>query len=312
MNYRLHALALDPKALKGLSEKLIVSHHENNYAGAVKRLNAIRAQLDEIDWASAPVFQVNGLKREELIAANSAYLHELYFEVLGGDGVLPSNGFRSALIRDFGSAKRWQAEFVAMAKAMGGGSGWALLSWSPREGKMVNHWASDHTQLLAGATPVLALDMYEHAYHIDFGAKAGAYVDAFMQNIRWDAVYRLYAAAVAGSASALGTEPSTLNDRAAQMTVLDVRRPEHRALTTDTIAGAVWYDPALLPQWCENLDPTKPVVVCCVHGLDIGRSTAVALRARGFDAAYLIGGVEAWRLKELPMQPQTAAPEVMS
>jgi superoxide dismutase, Fe-Mn family len=309
MNFQLRPLSLDEKKLTGLSEKLIVSHHENNYAGAVKRLNAIRGQLSDIVWETAPVFQVNGLKREELVAANSAYLHELYFDVLGGDGVLPSNGFRSALIRDFGSYERWHAEFTAMAKAMGGGSGWALLSWLPREGKMVNHWASDHTQLLAGGTPVLALDMYEHAYHLDYGAKAAAYVDAFMQNIQWDAVYRFYGAAVAGSASAFGTELSTLHEKAVHTTVLDVRRPEHRALTTDTIAGAVWFDPAKLPEWSQQLDASKPVVVCCVHGLDIGRSTAVALRARGFDATYLVGGIEAWRASKLPMEPQDSAQE---
>jgi superoxide dismutase, Fe-Mn family len=194
-----------------------------------------------------------------------------------------------------------------MAKALGGGSGWALLSWLPREGKMVNHWASDHTQLLAGGTPVLALDMYEHAYHMEFGAKAAAYVDVFMQNIRWDAVYRLYGAAVAGSAIAYGTEITTLRNKTANTVVLDVRRPEHRALTSDTIAGACWFDPAKLPEWSGTLEATKPVVVCCVHGLDIGRSTAVALRARGFDATYLVGGIEAWRASNLPMEPQKDA-----
>ena len=81
---------------------------------------------------------------------------------------------------------------------MGGGSGRAILAWSSREGRLINQWAADHTHLLAGATPVLALDMYEHSYHMDFGAKAAAYVDAFMKNIRWDAVNRRYGAAAAG------------------------------------------------------------------------------------------------------------------
>ena len=68
---------------------------------------------------------------------------------------------------------------------MSGGSGWAILAWSSRDAKLVNHWAGDHTQLLAGASTLLALDMYEHAYHIDFGAKAAAYVDSFMAEIQW-------------------------------------------------------------------------------------------------------------------------------
>jgi Fe-Mn family superoxide dismutase len=296
-------LAIDAGRLHGLSERLVTSHHENNYVGAVRRLHAIRQQLAQLDWATTPVFVVNGLKREELVAANSAWLHELYFDALGCDGVLPSNGLSTAMERDFGSVDRWQLEFTSLAKAMGGGSGWALLSWSSREGRLINHWASDHTQLLAGAAPVLALDMYEHAYHLDYGAKAAAYVDAFMHNIRWDAIYRRYGAAVAANASVWGAELAIARDPGrAQM--LDVRRPEHRAQTPDTVEGAVWRDPARVDDWCGALDSTRPVLVCCVHGLDIGRSTALALRARGFDARYLVGGIEGWRAAGLPMQPQ--------
>ena len=307
MDYALRPLTLDTTQLNGLSSLLITSHHANNYSGAARRLNAIRTQLGALDWASAPVFTINGLKREELIAANSAFLHELYFDALGGDGVLPSSGFTTALTRDFGSVDRWRTEFTALAKAMGGGSGWALLSWSSREGRLVNHWAADHTHMLAGATPVLALDMYEHAYHLDYGAKAAAYVDAFMANIHWDRVYRRYGAAVAADALAWGTEVPALRDAVTRPRLIDVRRPEHRALTTDTMAEAVWRDPALLPAWSAELDPAQPVLVCCVHGLDVGRSTALALRARGIDARYLSGGIEAWRAAGLPMQPQDVA-----
>ena len=80
MTYVVKPLSLEPTKLKGLSEKLIVSHWENNYGGAVRRLNAIAAQLAELDFAKAPIFVINGLKREELIAANSMILHELHFE----------------------------------------------------------------------------------------------------------------------------------------------------------------------------------------------------------------------------------------
>lgn len=109
----------------------------------------------------------------------------LYFDALGGDGVLPSNGVSVALERDFGSIERWNAEFTGLAKAMGGGSGWALSSWSSREERLVMHWAADHTHLLGGATPILALDMYEHAYQMDYGANAGGYVDAVMKGVSW-------------------------------------------------------------------------------------------------------------------------------
>ncbi|MFC3106759.1 superoxide dismutase [Undibacterium arcticum] len=185
-------LSCDPAKLPGLSEKLIVSHYENNYGGAVKRLNAISAQLAALDVAAAPVFVLNGLKREELIAANSMILHEVYFDSLGEPGSLQGD-IAAAITKDFGSVERWQAEFTAMGKALGGGSGWVLLTYSPRDGRLVNQWACDHAHTLAGATPILALDMYEHSYHIDYGAKAAAYVDAFMQNIHWAKVGERYA-----------------------------------------------------------------------------------------------------------------------
>jgi Fe-Mn family superoxide dismutase len=193
MAYEMKPLACDPTRIKGMSEKLITSHYENNYGGAVRRLNAIVEQLSGLDFAAAPVFVVNGLKREELIATNSMILHELFFASLG-EVSGPEGQLREALNRDFGGIDRWQAEFSAMGKAQGGGSGWVLLTWSPRDQKLVNQWAMDHTTTLAGGQPILALDMYEHSYHMDYGARAAAYVDAFMAAINWSNVADAYEA----------------------------------------------------------------------------------------------------------------------
>src|SRR5881397_2228846 len=193
MTYEMKPLSCNSAELKGLSEKLIVSHYENNYSGAVKRLSAITAQLDSLDFATAPIFVINGLKREELIASNSMILHELYFDSLGAESQAHGN-LRGALTRDFGSVEKWQAQFVAMGKALGGGSGWVLLTYSHRDKKLINQWAADHTHSVAGATPILALDMYEHSYHLDYGAAAAKYVDAFMENINWTNVARLHQA----------------------------------------------------------------------------------------------------------------------
>jgi len=178
------ALPFDPKAVPGLSEKLLTSHHDNNYVGAVKRLGAIRAEFGKLDLATAPVFTVNGLKREELIAWNSMILHEVYFAGLGA-AAAPSTGLAQAVERDFGSHDRWAAEFSAMGKALGGGSGWVILAYSPHDRRLVNTWAADHTMNLAGGAPLLALDMYEHAYHMDYGARAGDYVNAVMKALSW-------------------------------------------------------------------------------------------------------------------------------
>ncbi len=193
MPYELKPLSCDPARLNGLSERLVVSHWENNYGGAVKRLNAIEQRLGELNWGSAPVFEINGLKREEMIASGSMILHEVYFDSLGGTGGDPSGTLMAAIARDFGSVDAWRAEFSAMGKAQGGGSGWTLLVWSPRRARLVNAWAADHAHNLAGATPLVALDMYEHSYHMDFGAKAGAYVDAFMNNLSWAAAEAVFA-----------------------------------------------------------------------------------------------------------------------
>ena len=95
-----------------------------------------------------------------------------------------------ALAANFGSVERWREELTAMGKAQGGGSGWVLVMFQPREGSLVNQWSADHTHCVAGGVPILALDMYEHSYHLDFGAAAGAYVDAFMDNIDWATLTR--------------------------------------------------------------------------------------------------------------------------
>jgi len=193
--YELKPLACDAAALDGLSEKLVVSHYENNYGGAVKRLNQIQEQLATIDFAKAPGFLINGLKREELIAMNSMILHEIYFAGLGASE--RSKVLTDALSRDFGSADAWASQFSAMGKAQGGGSGWVLLSYSPRGGKLLNQWAADHTTTIGDGMVILALDMYEHSYHIDYGAKAAGYVDAYMKNINWRDVAQRYERACA-------------------------------------------------------------------------------------------------------------------
>src|SRR5919197_3226004 len=175
MRYQLKPIHCRPWTLSYLSVKLIESHYENNYGGALRRLNAITEQLESLDFANTPAHVLNGLKREELVALNSTLLHELYFASLGGDGK-PTKPLTEALARDFGSVDRWRGEFVAMGNALAGGSGWVLLVYIPRDRRLINQYASEHTQAVAGGIPVLALDMYEHAHHIDFGANPQAYV----------------------------------------------------------------------------------------------------------------------------------------
>src|SRR3954469_5434172 len=110
MTFQVKPLSCDPARIKGMSERMIISHYENNYGGAVKRLNLIEEKLAELDYANAPVFLINGLKREQLVAMNSMILLELFFAGLGDESA-PTSVLQQALARDFGSYERWRAEF---------------------------------------------------------------------------------------------------------------------------------------------------------------------------------------------------------
>lgn len=300
MNPVIRPLPFAPSGLRSLSERLIQSHHQNNYSAAVKRLHAIRAQLASLDWSSAPPFAISGLKREELIAANSMNLHELYFAGLGGDGVLPAGGLAVGIARDFGSVARWREEFMALAGALGGGSGWALLSWSPRENRLVNHWAADHAHQLSGATPILALDMYEHSYHLDFGTRAKDYIAAFMDNVDWTPVAERYIAAVDASTRALEMSAA---DAARVPVRVDVRRKGAFESSTDMIEGAIWRDPERVDEWGAEF-AGKEIAVYCVYGHEVGQSTAARLRDAGIAARYIAGGIHDWKAAGRPLQPR--------
>src|SRR6185369_5858011 len=191
MRYSLKQIHCRPWTLSYLSVKLIESHYENNYGGALRRLNAITEQLESLDFEKTPAHVLNGLKREQLVALNSTLLHELYFASMGGDGQ-PTKAMSEILARDFGSLDRWRAEFRAMGYALGGGSGWVVLTYLPRDGRLINQYASEHSQAIASGVPLLALDMYEHAYHMDFGANAKAYVATFLRNVDWAALEQRY------------------------------------------------------------------------------------------------------------------------
>ena len=302
MKARIHDLPFDAAALRGLSEKLLRSHHQNNYGGAVKRLNAIRSQLLTMPFATAPGFQLNGLKREELVATNSMLLHELYFGCLGGDGKIVAPAMALALDASFGSVAHWREEFVAMGKALGGGSGWVLLVFQPRDGTLVNQWAADHTHALAGGVPILALDVYEHAYHMDFGAAAGAYVDSLMDNIDWAPVYERYRHAVHGASEAFGAS----QDDVAGAVLMDVRRAGMFEQADALIPGARWNDPTQVDAWAGDLPPDREVIVYCVYGHEVGRATAMRLRAAGLRARFLRGGIDGWNAAGRPLQPKGA------
>ena len=294
-----------PWTLNGISERMLVSHYENNYGPAVRTLNAIRGELAELD-ERAPAHRLRSLKREELVAAGSVALHELYFGNLGGDGNKVPELIAATLEEHFASVSAWRREFVASAQSIAGGSGWVLLTYSRREKRFWNQIAADHTQSAIDATPVLALDMYEHAYHLDFGANATAYIDAFMRNVNWAAVDERIDAV--RSARPLPdedlTDPSlpsmSVEELAAQMAngepmqILDARPRHYISRSVDQMEGAVWRDPDQVESWFAELSRDRPVAVYCAYGFHVGCNVTRALREHGFDARFVRGGVSAW------------------
>jgi Fe-Mn family superoxide dismutase len=308
MQYHLAPLFCRPWTLNGITPRLIESHYEGNYGSALRRLNAITEELEARDPATTSAEVVNRLKRDEAAALNSTLLHELYFASLGGDGRTVPETMAAALARDFGSTDRWRQEFIALANALAGGSGWVLLTYVPRDGRLINQSGSDHGQNIAGGIPILALDMYEHAYHIDFGANAPAYVAAFMRNIDWSAVEGRYEDATrvapprpleqkqfAGVPAMTVEEVKAMLDSGDRIQVIDARPRHYTTRAQDIMEGAVWRDPERLDEWIGELSKTDPVVTYCVYGFHVGCETAIALRKAGFDARYMAGGHYAWK-----------------
>jgi Fe-Mn family superoxide dismutase len=142
--HRPQPLLFDPAKLRGLSEKLIKSHWENNYGGAVKALNVVEQRLASIlTDKDLPPYIYGDLKREELVRTGSVVLHENYFANLGGDG--KAGGKVLDLIKQwFGGYEQWEAEFKKTANALAGGSGWVILAHNMHTGEVHNYWAWDH------------------------------------------------------------------------------------------------------------------------------------------------------------------------
>jgi len=305
MRQEILPIPVRPWTLNGLSERLIVSHYENHYGDAVRALNAVSGELAAVD-VGTPGYRLRALKRDELMALGAIELHELYFGNLGGEGNKIPEDMRATLEEHFGTVAAWRREFVGLAQSLAGGSGWVVLGWSRRQRRLYNYIADDDTQTGIDTAPVLVLDMYEHAYHIDFGANATAYVDAFMRNVDWAAVTRRIGAASADrplpqddpvdhSLPSLSVEELAARlAKGEPVQVLDARPRHHISRTVDLMQGAIWRDPDRVDEWIGELSTDEPVAVYCAYGFHVGCSVTRTLRERGFDARFIRGGVSAW------------------
>lgn len=194
-------LSFDPAKLKGLSEKLIRSHYDNNYMGSVKALNAVEQRLATmVNDKDLPPYIYGDVKREELIRTGSVVMHDHYFGNLGGDGQ-PGDAVLFAIRQAWKTYEQWEAEFKRTGNALAGGSGWVTLGYNFHTGELHNYWAWDHMHNPPASVPLLVMDMYEHSYHMDYGSAAAKYVDAFMQNVNWEEVNRRFVRAEKAAAA---------------------------------------------------------------------------------------------------------------
>lgn len=184
----LKPLSFDAAKLNGISERLIRSHWENNYGGSVKALTVVKKHLAEaLANKDTPPFIYNELKREHLLRTGSVVFHEHYFDNLGGSGQAGA-AERKAISDAFTSFDTWETEFRRIGAGLGGGSGWVVLGFNTHTRQLENYWLADHAHGPAATMPLLVMDMYEHAYQMDYGAAAGKYIDAFFKNIQWETV----------------------------------------------------------------------------------------------------------------------------
>jgi Fe-Mn family superoxide dismutase len=219
-----------------------------------------------------------------------------------GDGKGLPKTITAAIEQDFGSLFAWQREFIALAQALNGQSGWVVLSFGRQDGRLYNQLVDDGSQAVIDAAPLLVLDMYEHAYQPEFGANATAYIDAFLRNVDWTAVASRLKQATdrpllveKNTADGITVEELAARRAAGESIQLIDARPRFSfSRSTDMIEGAVCRDPDRVYEWSAQLAADKPVVVYCAYGFNVGCAVAGVLRERGFDARFLEGGISAW------------------
>ena len=174
------------KELAGISKKQIEQHHDVLYRGYVNKLNEIESKLpaDLPAEANATYSLIRELKREEVFATQAIRLHEGYFQNLGGDGA-PKGVILDLIKEDLGSYEKWEEEFRALGIAA---RGWVVLAFDWADKKLRNYLSDIHSDGVWSTSPLLILDVYEHAYFIDYGTGRKAYIEAFMKNVNWDVV----------------------------------------------------------------------------------------------------------------------------
>ncbi len=195
MSYESKPLPFNSELI-GISKNTIEIHHDKLYQGYVNKMNSIGEALSDIAHkrveadANQTQSTLRGLRLGETFAANGTYLHEYYFNVLGGKGGSPENPLTKAIIEKWGSMENFVDFFSASAMSV---RGWVVLSWDVQKERLKIYGADSHNHgAVWGCIPLIVLDVYEHAYFIDYGADRKAYISDFWKNMNWEAANHLY------------------------------------------------------------------------------------------------------------------------
>ena len=192
--------------LTGFSPKQ-VEQHLKLYEGYVKKINEIRAEIEKIPFAERKANsnfsygKFSELKRRESVPYNGVYLHEMYFDTLGGPASAPAADLAKAIEGSFGSQSNWEEDLRACAETATGG--WVLLTYDRIDRKLHHNQVWEHSNgIMINQEHLLALDTWEHAFMIDFGTDKKSYLGAFLQNVKWKVVVDRFAEATARARAA--------------------------------------------------------------------------------------------------------------
>lgn len=234
-------------------------------------------------------------------------LHALHAASVGTERRELAPAMALALAGSFGSVEHWCDEFGAMARSLGHNEGWLLLVFVERTGMLVNRWAGDPVHARADGTPILAFDLDDMPALRASGASIDAHVEDFIAHIDWDRAYARYQEAVEVATDTLAVEAAVVD--MARSTIVDVRRSAIFEQAATMLPGARWRDPVHVADWAAELPPGQDVLVYCVYGHEVGRSTALKLRALGVPARFIAGGIDGWATAGLPLSVKEAAQE---
>lgn len=210
---------------------------------------------------------------------------------LGSQPLVPAMAL--ALAGNFGSVDAWREAFASLGVGAAGAECWAVLAFRQGEGTLVNCVATEASPLPAGTTPIAAV-------RVEPREDASAILAA-IDDIDWSRVYLRYQDAVNQASEAFGVERDEVGDAV----LVDVRRAGVFEKAATMLPEASWQDPALVADWARELPKDREVVVYCIYGHEVGRSTAMRLRAAGVNARYLRGGIDGWQSAGLEVVPKS-------